>query len=316
MKAKIVYIVTFDENNYYFEQVLVSACSARMHNPNSYIVIVTDENSGKLISGWRMEIYKYINEVICVKLPEGLNNMQKSRWMKTNLRNIIGGDFLFIDTDTIICRQLDDIEKISGDILAVPDWNCELSLSRTKAYTTSKFAHLGLEIDINATYFNSGVLFVRDNPNTRKFYADWHRNWQMTSSKGVNIDQISLSITDRQNECIIKELPGEWNCQTEGKFINYLCNAFIIHYFAFSDDWEGCMYYFKNKDVFERIKNTGHISEKDIDMLSNPYKAFTTEYEVLNGQALRIYAECQPIMSLYGSPRRFILLKWLAKLLS
>lgn len=316
MKTRIVYVVVFDENNYYFEQAIVSACSARMHNSDAEIVVVTDKASEILITGWRKDIYKYINAVVSVDVPLELNKMQRSRWIKTNLRNLINGDFLFLDTDTVVCRSLEAIDKAAGDICAVSDWNSTFSQARTKGYTLGKFRQAGWTIDADTDYFNSGVLFVRDNERTHSFFTEWHNNWCSTAAKSVYIDQVSLYQTNRQFGYVIQRLPGEWNCQTEGKFINYLSNAYVLHYFAFTDDWDGCMFYFKNRKVFEEIRGTGSLPSSVIEKLSDPYRAFLPNYEVLSGAALHVFRECEPIMRLYGSPRRFKVLRWMAKLLS
>ena len=316
MKTRIVYVVVFDDSNYYFEQAMVSACSVRMHNPDAEIVVVTDRASEALITGWLRDIGKYVNTIVGVDVPSELNKMQRSRWIKTNLRNLIDGDFLFLDTDTVICRSLESIDNATGDICAVVDWNSTFAQARTNGYTLDKFRQAGWTIEADTDYFNSGVLFVRDNEKTRAFFTEWHNNWLSTSSKGVYIDQVSLYHTNRHFGYVIQNLNGEWNCQTEGKFINYLSNAYVLHYFAFANDWDGCMFYFKSRKVFEEIREQGCLPPTVIKKLSDPYRAFLPNYEVLSGAALQVYRACDPIMKLYGSPRRFRVLKWVAKLLS
>ena len=316
MRTRIVYVLVFDDTNYYIEQALVSECSARMHNPSADILVVTDKDSERLITGWRKEIYRYVSSVVGVDVPHELNKMQRSRWLKTNLRNLIDGDYLFIDTDTVICRPLDDIDRVEEDICAVADWHCMLSQARTKDYTLGKFAKMGEECNLQSVYFNSGVFYVRDTDATRTFYREWHKIWKDGCTKGVWIDQVSLAVTDKQLGHIIRELSGEWNCQIEGKFVNYLHGAYILHYYAFSNDWDQTVFYFKNRMVYENIRAVEGIALPLLKMLKNPYKAFLPNYEMLSGKALRMYQEYQPMFRLYGSPRRYRLLKWFVRLLS
>lgn len=315
MNTKIVYVLTFSESNWYFEQALLSAYSARMHNPNAEITIVTDDESESLIRGWRNEIYKYVNKVIGINVPTNLNSMQKSRWLKTSLRNIIDGDYLFIDTDTIICRSLNDIDDIEGDICAVPDMHCTIIGSKS-SYLIKKFKQAGYPVTEDFIYFNSGVMLVRDNELTRTFYQKWHDIWTSTDKKGVTIDQVALRIANVECGNVIRELPGIWNCQIDGYFVNYLYNAYIIHYYAYTNDWDDCMYYFKSRKVFEVIKENGGITPEIIDQLQHPYNAFSTNYKILSGEKLRIYNDYLPMMFLNGSPRRLKLLMWIARLLA
>jgi len=39
-------------------------------------------------------------------VPEELNQVQRSRYLKTTLRSILTGDYLFVDTDTVFASLL------------------------------------------------------------------------------------------------------------------------------------------------------------------------------------------------------------------
>lgn len=315
MKTQIVYVVTFNESSYFFEQVLISACSARLHNPDARIIIVTDNDSTKLITGWRKEIYKYVNEIKAFDLPDSLNNMQRSRRLKTSLRNIIEGDFIFIDTDTIICRPLDEIDNLKGNIFAVSDMHCPIELSRSMLSIRHNFKTAGLD-EPNGIYFNSGVMFVRDTEASRQFYEKWHSNWKELSTRNIFIDQVSLHKTNKESKEIINELPGEWNCQTEGNFLNFLSNSYIIHYYSFSKEDTKFMYFFKNQAIYEEIRKAKTITEGIYERIVNPRQAFTLDYLLLSGPLVERYHNMKYIHNIYSSPRRFWILQKIARILS
>ena len=42
MKTKIVYVLVSDSSDYYYEQTLISAASAKMWNPDAEIVVVVE----------------------------------------------------------------------------------------------------------------------------------------------------------------------------------------------------------------------------------------------------------------------------------
>lgn len=314
MRTQIVYVLVFDDTNYYFEQALVSACSARMHNPSANILVVTDKESECLIVGWRKEICRYVSSVVGVEVPHELNKMQRSRWLKTNLRNLIDGDYLFIDTDTVICRPLDDIDRVEGDICAVADLH-GTALQSFSGYLLSNFRRAGCPIVDDFVYFNSGIMLVRDNVETRSFYQDWHRCWNETFQKGVFIDQVALRMADVKNDGFITELSGEWNCQIEGKFLNYLHSAYILHYFAYSKQHASASFYLKQEEVYEGVRQNRQITDDIREHLERPYSMFTSHYEVLMGNALACYYKFKPFFVLEGSPRRFKLFKKIARLL-
>lgn len=316
MKTKIVYVLTFNESNWYFEQALISACSARMHNPDAEIVIVTDNESEDLIKeeGWRRVLFKYVNAVLGVSVPNELNRMQRSRWLKTNLRSLVEGDYLFIDTDTVVCQSLEDIDNIEGDICAVRDLHCTALESRS-GYMFQKFSQAKYPITKDFIYFNSGVMLVRDKERVHSFYQDWHRLWTDCLDKGVYIDQVALRMADEMHCNLICELPGQWNCQIEGRFLNYLSKARILHYFAYSKDHAAAFNYFKQLHVYEDIRAYHGLTPEIMQHLHAPYESFTSDYEVLTGNALACYYKFKPFFVLEGSPRRFSLFKKLANFL-
>lgn len=119
MKTKIVYVVTSDETDVYLEQTLLSVFSLRKHNPNAFVELVVDQDTNATIAGKRGEILKYIDNKVVVNVPKEYNKKEASRYLKTNVREYVSGDYLFIDSDSIITDKLDEIDLFDGDIGAV-----------------------------------------------------------------------------------------------------------------------------------------------------------------------------------------------------
>ena len=97
------------------------------------------------------------------------SNHERSRLLKTNLRNIVEGDFLFIDTDTVIVGSLSDIDDCEYNIACVPDKHVPISQHSHRANIDNGARILGWHVDDDLKYYNSGVVFVRDNDFTHKF---------------------------------------------------------------------------------------------------------------------------------------------------
>ena len=138
MKTRIVYVVVSDETDIFLEQALLSIFSLRRHNPNVIVELVLDQATNDSIIGKRSEIKKYVNKITIIEVSTKYNKGQRSRWIKTNLRNLIEGDFLFIDTDTIITDSLEGIDDFEGDIGAVKDKHAPVK--KSCAYGQSKMA--------------------------------------------------------------------------------------------------------------------------------------------------------------------------------
>lgn len=277
MKTKLVYAVVSTNKDYYLEQTLVSVISAKYHTPNATIILVVDELTDATLEGYRSSILDYISEKIVIKVPSKFTKAQRSRFLKTTLRKYIKGDYLFIDSDTVITDNLSDIDLVlnkSEDIAAVKDSHCrfnqmilyKLILSRAKKIGWDKY------INNDDIHFNSGVMFVRDSILAHKFYEIWHDNWLIETEHGFYYDQLAMAYTNHIMNYPIKEMEGIWNCQIRQDGLRYLNKSKIIHYFG--DTGEGRPYYFCNTSVFINIKNTGNISSKEMEYIKNGKEAF------------------------------------------
>ena len=160
MKTKLVYVLTCAPDKYYIEQALISAFSARYHNPDAHIALIVDRPTNELLVGRRAELLNYLTERIIVDVPEKYNTVQASRWLKTNVRNLIDGDFLFIDCDTIVVSSLEEVDDFSCQMCATMDCHrlvssYSLSERNQLVYNANKCGWDFTNVD---KYRSSGVL--------------------------------------------------------------------------------------------------------------------------------------------------------------
>lgn len=267
MKTKIVYILTSLEEKTYIEQAYLSIFSARYWNPDAYIILITDNQTNSLFTGKREEILTYISEKIIIQFSDKSNMMYRSRWIKTCIRQLVTGDFLYIDCDTIICKNLSPIDDIKSEIALVLDnhlptnlYNKDL-LSQCCLYAEQ----LGWCFPEEEKYYNGGVIYCKDTTKCHEFFKAWHYNWILSDNKGLHIDQPSLGLANIQFNHIIEQLPGIWNCQMYMRPI-FAPNALIMHFWAFRNDS-----FMFSKEFLEYVKNNG-ITEYVKSCLLDPLK--------------------------------------------
>ena len=131
MKTKIVYCLVSQDKDIYLEQLLLSLISLRNYNQSAQVTVVMDKTTKDGLIGNRNIIQNYIDEIIVVNDIEHLSNSQKSRVLKTTLRERITGAYLFIDVDTIITDKLDEIDELllqNIEIAAVKDSHCNFNV--------------------------------------------------------------------------------------------------------------------------------------------------------------------------------------------
>ena len=285
MRTKIVYVVTSDESDIYLEQALLSAFSLRKHNPDAYVELVVDQDTDATIAGKRGEILKYIDNKIVVNVPEEYNKVCRSRWLKTSLRQHVKGNFLFIDSDTIVTDNLEEIDSFTGDIGAVKDEHVLLGKNRGKKTIQNRAKLDGWRWSETLAYYNSGIMFVKDSALTHKFYQMWHNKWVDKYRKtSDHRDQPPLAVTNELFQYPIGELSGEWNCQIIRNGILYLANAKIMHYWMYNKDPHPWIFY--NHDILNEIKDLGYVSDRISKLVDEAKSSFDVPNMIIFGEDL------------------------------
>ena len=265
MKTKLVYVLTCAPEATYIEQALMAVWSARYWNPSAHIVLLTDDKTELLLHGKRGEILQYITEKIVIPFEEySLTPLYRSRWIKTQVRQMIEGTFLFVDCDTICCRSISEIDDFICEVGAVGDDNTLFSQNVSKEEISQKVSPL-CDISKEEYYFSSGVIFCKDTPATRNFFALWHAYWKEGLAFGIKIDQPSLAKANIEMGHLIKPIANEWNMVLYTQHIN-CSNSIVFHIPSYRNT---C--YLFGPQVLNYIKNNGlqnWIKEQIIDIHS------------------------------------------------
>lgn len=278
MKTKIVYVVVSDKNDIYLEQAYVSMYSLRKFNPNIHIILLTDDLTNRTFTGIRKKMVALADDIITVKLDEKKYNAQKrSRYLKTSVRKYIQGDFLFVDCDTIITRPLDDIDQCSHGIAACWDTHSSFMENPYREHCLRHAWLLGWPLENEREYFNSGVIYCKDNAKTRAFYERWHENWLRGLKKGVSMDQPAFAKTNWELDHPVKVLHDTWNCELKHG-IKFLRDARIVHYLCTnpSRGQNRQLFLMNEKNILLSIKKDAEISSEINKIIENPFEGLAT----------------------------------------
>ena len=241
---KIVYVTVGADKIEYINMQRIAVASAKKHMPHIPVVIVTD---GETLP--KLRKYKDFSgvELASFPVPADLNTVEKSRYLKTNLRSLISGDFLYIDSDSIICEDFsDDLPECSLGL--VLDENRPLAEQDDGGAAIRRCAQArGFDLSGCESYFNGGVIFAKDDAPAKAFFKDWYANWDRTRSEGNHHDQYSLNAVEMKRR-LITELDGAWNCQLTSccASFSYLRNVKILHYLSVQPDG---IYQLNNADL-------------------------------------------------------------------
>ena len=223
MKTKIVYVLVSNKGDYYSELLLLSLYSLRLYHPDVTADVIMDEDTRRRLVRENSPILKEVHPVI-VPTPNGYSTTLRSRYLKTKLRDIITGDFLFLDTDTIVVGSLESVDNIISDIAAVWDnHDGEFFKDQSEPKEWSSL--------FPVKRFNSGVLFVKDTTAAHLFYQQWHENWKYCVSRGCHFDQPGFRKAYAESGIEIEQMSGIWNCQvTRATSAPFIDDAKVLHY--------------------------------------------------------------------------------------
>lgn len=266
---KIVYVLSSDKSDYYYEELLLSVYSLRRHNKNVEIIVLCDNITYNTLKNKRRYIYD-VASVIQVETPSKYNKMQRGRYVKTMVRELVTGDYLYIDNDTIVCQDLSAFDPQVKNIGAVYDWH-----NPNHKFDYSYLSSKELEESSDISSFNSGVLLVRDTDESRKLYKEWHRIWTEKCDNGINRDQPALRMAQHACGVELEKIDDTWNCMITtptGASKPFQSEAIIIHYFH-------ALFHGYINHVLDKIKSTGRVSNELGEWIDTPIECYLKKKE-------------------------------------
>ena len=279
-KYNVCYVLTDNHELIYYDQLVISISSLRRNDYCGTVYVFVDETTCDIISNIeRRDLDDLQVKLVKVDTPKEYTQKEKSRYIKTSLRNIIAGDVLLLDTDTIIADHMPP-HVSDSELALVLDANYRLSeVYHSEEDILEDYQHgkwiasvmqqCGYSWDPFSPYYNAGVIWMKDTINVRQFYKAWHAEWiRCRNQYGVTFDQPSLNAQNAIWGNLIEELDGIWNVQVCFPYaLRYINNAVIIHYFNRS---------FKNPYMLsdKQILKKG-IKSKEVEaIIDNPKEAF------------------------------------------
>lgn len=277
MKTKIVYVVASLDDDIYMEQAIVSAWSARHYNPECRIEMACDQDTyATLTIGIRAKYKSLFDQIHVREFQPEQSMMERSRWLKTTLREIIEGDYLYLDADTVVCADLSYIDDFDCDLGMVLDQNCEFNnfLYRDGVIKRTKRLY-NVDISDEPCYFNAGVSYVKDTIPAHEFYRSWHEMWKSKryESEGLK-DQSALAAVNIKHNHLITEISGDLNCQVMSS-IQYLHTAKVMHFFNTLFTAKNDLNPFYGKSLYEKVKKEG-LSEDIVHKILNNKSLFSS----------------------------------------
>ena len=226
----VVFAITSDGNDFYTALTRVAVASLRISNPSLSITVACDCETDRAIREVNDSIIDEIDDWLVVETPAGDAGF-RNRFVKTKLRELIDGPFLYLDSDVLVRGNLNEIFVLDTDIAGARNhsraifsdqiWDQDLATLNMMGWT------IGTEY-----YVNGGVFFFNDTPGARRFSDEWHQLWMESFMRVRNYrDQPALNAALYSTKAKLVVLPDHFNAQFK-KIPSVAKGASVWHYYA------------------------------------------------------------------------------------
>jgi len=200
------YVVVASKDDLFAEMTAVSMATLRAVMPGARIVMLTDADTAGLDTSAIASLRKTASDWIVCDLGGLAGGVERSRHLKLRSRALLDGHFVYLDSDTLIARDLSGMSRHKGDFAAAPD-----ALTRLDDRLVALAAAKGWEAP--KPYLNGGVFSVRDTPATRTLFEDAYAVWRQAAAAGFYSDQFALNIALQRARFPITWLAPTYNLQ-------------------------------------------------------------------------------------------------------
>ncbi len=229
---KFVYVLTGDKN-IYFGVTIISALFLRRLHRDAEIILLTDTRSYHLYRD--DSLIRAFDRCVIMDTPY-TDPLYSSRFIRCNMRKLIDGDMVYLDSDTLPRKSLSEIFTVRADLAAALNHNKGIfdpSVEPENGALTS----FGWRLEQNR-YLNAGVQFWKDTDNAKRLSEKWLSNWLMFSDSRSHHDQIAFNAAVCSSEAMrIHVLDNSYNLQIKScTQISQSASAHLWHYYMSDSD--------------------------------------------------------------------------------
>jgi hypothetical protein len=164
-----------DDDPVYADLVAISASCVRRIYPACRVTILTDDESRKNLTCTQRPLAAVASKIRSVGMFAGSPRF-RSRFVKTQARSVIEGDFLYLDADTAAVAEFDTLLACTAAFSAAIDRNRVDPHGGFPAWVVPDFERLGWRHPTRH-YLNTGILFWKDCAAAHALGRLWHESW-------------------------------------------------------------------------------------------------------------------------------------------
>jgi hypothetical protein len=234
--VRVAYVVSSQGRDAYTVMTRISAVSLRAANPGVRVIVVCDSMTAAAVERCGDPLREEADEWIECETPTGAE-AYRSRFVKTSLRGILDGPFIYLDSDTLVRSALSEIWPPEADVACAPNHSTDAPGSQKSRRDVVSLAAMGWDTRPDV-YINSGVMVWGDTQGSRRLGADWHAKWLALSTRTrEHRDQTALNAALHDTGASLDVLPHRFNAQFRSR-VAVVSDSVVLHFYATAKNQE------------------------------------------------------------------------------
>lgn len=231
-QVQVALVLTSDGADVYAAMARMVVASIRISDPQARVVLVCDQATERGLVAMNSPLLTEGAELLPVEVPEG-SAAFRSRYLKTSLRRIMKGAFVFLDLDVLVRGSLAELFHQDTDVAGAVNHSFNEPERQMGAAGRKYFAEAGWTLPVGP-YINTGVRYMNDTDAAHELGRRWHAKWvEGVGQSGSYLDQPVFN-------WVLGQVPIRFHCLPHRFNAQFMANAATVkaatvwHYYGSS----------------------------------------------------------------------------------
>ncbi len=234
-----LYILVWRPGESYADITQLSMSFLREIHPEAQMLLLTDPETASALQDAEHPLLSLTDRLIVSDVPH-MESSIRSWYLKSRMRRLVQGDFVFLDADTIIRQPLNELFQLDAPIAMAENHSLRFPENFPKMEKVV-YERNGWSLPANGHYLNSGVIYWKDNEDAHRLSNIWEQLWDTSLSNGYGYDQTALNVAIEQSGVSFQVLDDRYNAQIRPNHEAGV-DASVWHFYEtdrrwFPEDW-------------------------------------------------------------------------------
>ena len=121
-QPRFCYVLTTTGRDDFADMTYASVAFLRYAHPEAEIICLCDAASHRALEGARHPLLEDVDRALAVETPDGPPGY-RNRFVKTQMRQVLEGDFVYFDSDTLVVDRIDEMLACPAPMAGIPNFS-------------------------------------------------------------------------------------------------------------------------------------------------------------------------------------------------